>query len=142
VTRRLRDEDLAASAKRADARRPVDRQADVAVLRDRGLTRVDADSDAELLAVRPFVRHECALGSDGSQDRIPGPRERDEERVALGIDLLAAVRRKRIAKELLMLGEDSAVAVAEALQQLRRSLDVGEEERRRSGHLLGHRHAR
>ena len=61
--------------------------------------------------------------------RSLGGRERDEERVALGVDLDAAVSGERIAQHAAVLGERLGVRVRpERVQQPRRALDVGEEE--------------
>ena len=60
-------------------------------------------------------------------------REGDEERVALRVDLGAAVLRGRFANDPPVLGERVGVPRgAELVQQPRRAFDVGEEERDRS----------
>ncbi len=61
-------------------------------------------------------------------------RERDEEGVALRVDLDTAVCSEGVPQESAMLGERLRVRVRpEPVQQSRRSLDVGEEERDRAG---------
>ena len=61
-------------------------------------------------------------------------RKRDEEGVALRVDLDTAVRRERVPQESSMLRERVRVRIrAERVQQSRRSLDVGEEERDGAG---------
>jgi hypothetical protein len=57
-------------------------------------------------------------------------RERDEERVALIVDLGATMRGERFAKQTVMLGEDGRVLAAVGSEQLRRAFDVREQERR------------
>ena len=46
---------------------------------------------ANLLALRPLVRRERALGCDRAGDGVSRTRERIEERVALGVDLGTAL---------------------------------------------------
>ena len=55
--------------------------------------------------VRPLVARERALGLDGGEHGVACARERDEEGVALSVDLVAAVVRKRLAHEPLVLDE-------------------------------------
>src|SRR5207302_9106097 len=69
--------------------------------------------------------------------RIRGTGEGDEERVAGGVDLDSAMTRPHLAQDPLMFREHLGVAVTELLQQTRRALDVGEEERDRPGRKLG-----
>jgi hypothetical protein len=66
--------------------------------------------------------------------------ERDEERVALRIDLDPVVAGERITNRTAMVAERVGVAVGTQLvQEPRRALDVGEQERDRSGReLAGH----
>ena len=72
---------------------------------------------------------ERALRVDRRRDRVAGPREREEEGVALRVDLRAAARAERLAHETAVVGRDAPVGlVAELLQQPRRALDVGEDE--------------
>jgi hypothetical protein len=60
-------------------------------------------------------------------------REGDEERVALGVDLDAAVSLERGAERAPVLAQRLGVSVAELVEQLRRAFDVGEEEGDRAG---------
>ena len=61
-------------------------------------------------------------------------RERDEEGVALGVDLDTAVCGEGVSQESSMLGECLRVRIrTESVQQARRALDVGEEERDGAG---------
>ena len=59
-----------------------------------------------------------------------------EERVALRVDLDPAVLVDRLADDAMVLGQDVRVIVAELMEQLRRALDVGEEEGDGSGRQL------
>jgi len=86
------------------------------------------------------VLAERTLRRDGGVDRVPGPREREEERVALGVDLGAAGRAERLADEAAMVARERPERlVAQLLQELRRPLDVRERERDRSRVERAHR---
>ncbi len=72
---------------------------------------------------------ECRLRLCGGGEGAVRLRKRDEEGIALRVDLDAAVRREGFAHEALVLGERSGVGLgAELVEQPRRALDVGEEE--------------
>jgi hypothetical protein len=72
------------------------------------------------------------LGLERAGDRIFRTRKDDEERVALRIDLAAVRCREGFAQESVMLEQHRGVRVAQAFQQGRRALDVGEDEGQRS----------
>jgi len=61
-------------------------------------------------------------------DRIRGAGKGAEESIALGVDLDPLVRRHRFADQPPVLGENPLIARAELLEQLRRPLNVSEEE--------------
>jgi hypothetical protein len=124
----LGDEDLAAVRCRADPGGQVKAEAEVALLLDPGLSRVEAHADTELLTLRPLVRGERPLRGGGGAERVTGAPERDEEGVALGPHLLAAVLGEGGAHERPVIGEQLRIAVAQPPQQPRRALDVAEEE--------------
>src|SRR5262245_49098345 len=69
---------------------------------------------------------------------LRGAAERVEERVALGVDLVAAAPGERVAEEALMVGEHSVVPIAQASDQLRGALDVREHERHGAAWETGH----
>ena len=72
-------------------------------------------------------------------ERAGGGREGDEERVALRVDLDAAVPLERVAQDTPMLGERSRVVIrAELVQEARRPLDVREEKGDGAGRQVGH----
>ncbi len=123
-----------------DARRAHDVETEVALLADVRLARVEPHAYEHLAPARPFVVVECPLRVDRRGDCVARPREREEEGVALRIDLGAAVRAERLPHEPAVIGRDAPVGlVAEFLQQTRRPLDVGEDERDRTAGQLGHR---
>src|SRR5215471_19119917 len=83
-----------------------------------------------MVSLRPFVVAEGALGVDGGGHRVARPREREEERVALRVDLRPAARAEHLADEATVVAGHAPVAlVAELLQEAGRALDVGEDER-------------
>jgi hypothetical protein len=73
----------------------------------------------------------------GRRHRIGRTRERDEKRVALRVDLDPLVLPPSLTQHASMLGKHLRIPIAELLQQARRPLDVGEEERHRPGRELG-----
>ncbi len=125
--RRLREENLAAVADRRDARALVDVEPDVALLGQPGLAGVETHSRLDGAAC------EGALAVTGSGDGVRGPREGDEEGIALGIDLDAVVLGDGRAKQPAVLVKRLCIVVTELVQELRRALDVGEEERNYTG---------
>ena len=128
-----RDEDLVAVRERGDARSAVDVLADVALLGRGRSARVQAHAHADRSRLEPFARRARRLR------RSSGCRKGDEERVALRVDLDAAVRRRRLAHDPPVLGERVGVPRRpELVQQPRRPLDVGEEQRHRSLRKLAH----
>src|SRR5207244_1021431 len=80
--------DLPAVAGVADAGGPVHREPDVLVAGDRGLARVDAHPDTQLDSLGPVVGGEGTLRRHGRTAGGPRPAERDEERVAVRVELL------------------------------------------------------
>jgi hypothetical protein len=119
-------------ADRGDPRGPVDVDPDVALVRDQGLAGVEADPDADGAIREPGLR--VAGGRQG----VGSPSERDEEGVALGVDLYAVVPLEGVAQHAPVLGERLRVGVAELVHQPRRALDVGEEEGDGAGRELAH----
>jgi hypothetical protein len=137
--RRLRDEDLASVACRADAGGAVDGEARVAAVDRRRLTCVHADPHLYLGLVRPRIAGECALSFDSREHGLVRAPERVEERVSLRVDLVAPVRRERLAQQPLVLGQHLRVAVAQSPDQQRRPLDIREDERHRAAREIRHR---
>jgi hypothetical protein len=101
-----------------------------------GLTGVYAHAHADLHAVRPGVTRELELGPGGRHDRGRRRLEDREEGVALGVHCLAARTRDRTAHDPRVVAEHVLPPLDPELRhELRRALDVGEEEgQRRCGH--------
>jgi hypothetical protein len=94
---------------------------DVALVGDDRLAGVEPHADADRSVSQRRLR------GGGGRDRVGCARERDEERVSLGVHLDAAVSRKRFAQHAAMLAQQIRVPLAVLVQQPSRSLDVGEE---------------
>src|SRR5262249_47794145 len=122
------EQDLPAVTRGADARGADDVQADVPFVADGGLARVQSHPHLHVDAVGPAVLCKGTLRGDGAGDRVTRAREREEERVALCVDLLAARFRQALAQDAPLLSQHVRVAVAELAEEGRRPLDVREQE--------------
>ena len=130
---RRRDEHLPAVPCGRDAGNAVDVMADVALFANEGRTRVDADShangtrDGETLG-------EFGSGSEGA--RCSGKRK--EKGVSLRVHLHAAVYGTCLPDDRSVIRKCLRVPLrAELVQQLRRTLDIREDERDGAGRKLG-----
>ena len=137
----VRDQDLPPVPGGRDPRGPVDVDPYVVASRKRALARVEAHPDAELPTVWPRRFRQSALRRDRSAEPLDRGGERDEEGVALGPDLSAALGLQRPPDDLGVKLLDGSVAFAQLLQQPRGALDVGEHERYRSCWQVGQRSA-
>ena len=93
--RRLGGENLAAVAGTSDPCRAMHRETGVTTVGGERLAGVEAHPDVDLDAVGPVVSCERELCLDRREQRVARAREGDEERVALGVDLVSAVRVER-----------------------------------------------
>ena len=115
------EEDLATVGERRDPCAPMNVDSDVSLRRDGRLAGVQPHPDADRAGVEPVA------AGEGGRDGLCGGREGDEERVALGVDLDAAVCGEDRPQDPSVLGQRFRVAVgAESVQEPRRPLDVGE----------------
>ena len=135
-TGRLRQEHLPAVADGGDPRALVHVEADVSLLGQPRLARVQPHPHA----YRPVGQR--ALAVRGSGDRVRRAGEGDEERVTLRVDLDALVVGKRRAESPPMLVQRLPVPVAELVQQPRRPLHVREQQRHDAGREIAHHRAR
>src|SRR5262245_45779425 len=133
---RVREENLPTVGDGADAGRAVDSKADVPFLPDDRLSGMQTHSYAQLGVVWPRVLGERPLGKHGSAQRGVRALEREQKRVALVVDLSAALCFDGPPQNLVVLGEHRDVALAELLHEPRRAGDVREEERDRAGRQL------
>ena len=118
-------------ADRTDTRRTMHSEADVPLFSDGRLPRVQTHPHSHLVAVRPVVGGKSSLRVYGGSERGVRRRECEEEGLALVVDLTAASLFDRFPQDLLMLGEDGSVPLAQLLQEPGRALDVREQERDR-----------
>lgn len=135
---RVGDQDLAAARHLTDACRVVDGEADVALAGRLSATPVHTHSDEHLAAVGPLRAEERPLCRDRCGSRLSRLDEGCEELVAAAVDHLSSVCGDRSGDQPAVLFEHLGVPRPEPLEQLRRSLDVGEEERQLLGDRAGH----
>ena len=87
----------------------------------------------------PHRKPELLLSCSRRFERSRRRWKRDEERVALGVDLDPVLALERLTQDGPVFGKRGCVTVrAELVQQPRRSLDVGEEERDRAAGQFAH----
>jgi len=128
--RRLREDDLPAVRDGCQPGGAMDVQAHETSGRPGRLTGVDPHPYPDVLPAGPGPGREGPLYLDRRRHAGRRRREHGEERVPLGIDFLTAVSGKTRPDQRVMVGKDLRVlAFPQALQQRRRALDVGEEER-------------
>ena len=126
----LRDEHLAAVPRRADPGGPMDVEADVPALGRGRLARMDAHPDAERGLGRPVVAGERALCVGGGTERRRGTartRRRTRRRGSRSRGRPSGPTASRI--EAPVIGHHRGVVVTQLLDEARRCLHVGEEER-------------
>ena len=133
VTGRLRDQHLSAVSDRGDARGAVDVEPHVTLVRDDRLTRVHAHAHADRSG------SERLLSCGGGCERVGRSSKRDEECVALRVDLDSVVRGEHLPECASVLAECVGVRRPELVQQFCRPFDVGEEERDGAGRERAHR---
>jgi hypothetical protein len=105
------------------------READVPLAGGGSLAGVNPDSDPNLDTVRPLLLGQRTLDRHGRGDCARRAPKRDKERVTLRVDLLAAVRRKRVAHECLLACEHLSVPLAtKLLEQAGRAFGIGKHE--------------
>jgi hypothetical protein len=124
---RLGHERLSAMAGRTDARRAMDADADIALTQGGGLSRVDAHANAELSPGGPILLREATLSVYSSGDGVFRAPERYEERVALRVDLVAAVLCEARSEDTPVSRQRRNVLLSPVLQQPRGTFDVGKQ---------------
>ena len=125
---RRRHQHLPSVTHGGDPGRPVHVDTDVALVRRERGPRVDPDPHPDRAGLQ------CLARGAGRVDRPGGRRERHEERVPLGVDLDASVASEGLTEKTTVLPEDLGVRrVPELVEELRRSLDVREQERDGAG---------
>ena len=112
----------------ADAGHLMHGEIDVTVPDRRGLTGVHPDPHPHLDSRWPRVSRQRSLALQAGGDRFGGVGEREEERVALGVDLHAAMVGEGAAKQRLMGGQHVRIALADLAEEAGRAFDVGHDE--------------
>src|SRR5438309_5543500 len=113
-------------------------QAEILIADERGLAGVHADPHTHRAALRPLMRVQCRLDGRRPSAGLQRTAEHDEEGIALGPQLVAAVGSQRFTQDAVMCEEDVRVTLAELLDQPGRSLDVTEKEGHRAGRQRAH----
>jgi hypothetical protein len=72
------------------------------------------------------MRGNGSLSCHGGEDGVFRPVKRNKERIALGVDLPAAVRTESFSKQLAVVAEQTGIVAPELPDKLGRPLDVGE----------------
>ena len=133
---RLRHEHLPAVADGRDPCALVHVEADVSLFGQLWLARVQPHP----YAYRPVGK--CALAVRGGSGGVRRSGERNEERVALRVDLDAVVVGEHRAESPPMLVQRLSVVVSQLVQQPRRALHVREQQRHDTGREIAHHRAR
>jgi hypothetical protein len=121
-----------------DAGGVVDIQTHIPLRSRLRLAGMNADAYLYGDALRPGMGEEHALGRNRRFDGIASAGKGHKEGVALGIHLVAVVLLKRGTQQVPALSEHIGVPLAQLLQEARRSLDIGEEQRDGSCRLMLH----
>jgi hypothetical protein len=132
LTRRLRHQHLAAVASGRDARRAMDVDPHVTLVRQERLAGMHAHPHADRSLQLRLRLARC-------RQRIRRTRERDEERIPLSVHLDAAVTTEHATQHAAVVRQRIGIRIAEPVQQPRRALDIREEERDRSRRKRSHR---
>src|SRR5450755_50082 len=101
------------------------------------LAGMQSHPDSDLDAGRPPLTGQAELPADRRADRIACAPKREEQRVALGTELLAPVALKRGPNNALVPREHVPIAAPQSLEQARRALDIREHEGHGSTRKLG-----
>jgi hypothetical protein len=107
-------------------------QAHVAFIRPLRFPGVQPHADVHHSPFGPGVRGKGALGGHGSRDGIGGKRKSEEKGISLGIDFVPLKLLESRAQHLSALSQHTAISLPYLLQQERRPLDIGKEQRDRS----------
>ena len=115
------EQHLPTVAGRADAGSAHDVDTEISLVADLRLPGVQSHAHAHLVLRGPLVRGERALGGNRGGGRVPRPRKREEEGIALRVDLLAVVGGESLADDAAVRACDLGIAVAECLSRPRSS---------------------
>jgi hypothetical protein len=119
---------LAAVAGRSDTGRAMDIDANVIISRPVAFARVEADPYRDASIRGPVDRGEVPLAGRRGYDRVLRARENDEEGIAFGPLLPAPMGGEDGSERCAVALEECRPIVPEALDEMRRAFDVGEQE--------------
>src|SRR5262249_17059881 len=136
----LRKQNLPTVASRHHTGSTVNINTDVSAVNVARLARMETHPDANFVSLRPAMLGKRTLTLGCCRDRIVGRRQRDEEGVAVAVNLVPAMTQKCIAKQPAMIIKQNVIRDSGTLEQPRRTLNIREEEsdspRRGSSHAL------
>ena len=135
---RLRAHHLPAVRDRHQPRRTIHRRAEVVPVALGGLTRVHTDPHPDRRTLRPRLRGQRLLHRDRRRQRITGPTERGVHAVAGRLHDVPAVRLDRRPHQRVVTFQRRPHRVRHRLPQLRRTLDIREQERHGPRRRLRH----
>jgi hypothetical protein len=135
---RLRNEDLPAVSSGSDPSGTVDCEAGIAAAGGDCLTRVQSHPYLDSHVVRPLVSRKRELAIHCREEPVSGAGKRDEEGIALRVDLVSTVGIKSHPQQALVLVENVAVALAKLFDESRRPFDVREQEGDCAAGEVGH----
>jgi hypothetical protein len=128
LPRRVGEQHLAAVTRRADPRCPVHTKAHVPLTGRTWFSRMHSHSHPNLDTLRPTMPGKSALSLGRARNRITSAAIRDEERVALRVDLPPFVGGEALAENPLVICENRLVTLTKLFEKPGRALDVREEE--------------
>jgi len=119
----------------------MDADTHVTLMRLMRLAGVETHPNPKLDTVMPAMRGDRSLRCDRRRDGVSRTSKRDEERVSLRVDFDSTIPLEYLPKDSPMLGKHFSVPPAEPLDEFRRAIDVGEQERDGSGRQQAHPHS-
>ena len=127
--RRLGQQHLPTVPGAHDARREMHIHPHVAFGNQRGLSGMQAHPDTHLHAFRPGVSSKSALCSDRCRDSICSTSKHHEKGIPLRIHLVTMEVEEHATQQVPASRQHFGIAVAQALKQARRPLNIGEKQR-------------
>ena len=135
---RFGDEDLTAVGGAGDPGGSMDLEPQILIADQRCLAGVQTNPHPHLPAVGPPIIRQRLLDCGRAGAGIERAVEDDKERIALGTELVAVIRLQRLPLDGVMRQQHLGIAIAELLDQPRRSLDITEIEGDGAGRQLAH----
>ena len=131
-------EDLPTVAGRADRGRPIDVQTEVGAALGHRLAGVKTYAKPNSDTRRPGVGAEARLNGDRGREPIARALEGGEELIGTAVDLVSSRVSDGLSEQTPLLVEGSPIILPELLNELGRSLDIGEHQSDSPGRRLDH----